>query len=182
MKNAEKFKTWLTKRGAEVLDPTNPWEVVRFRTTNGVSVIYTNKRGNHTFTGESEEAYNAYINNKVWKAVNRKRQQLRARKAKLAARDGKRCFVHGDPRGFDELTIEHVLSFAHGGTDNDNNLILVCQQANKELGNLPIARKIDIIVAARMQRERQAFTHKPKDTGVVITPNKTFMERMLKRK
>lgn len=83
-----------------------------------------------------------------------KRQQLRQRKAKLAARDGKKCFVHGDPRGFDELTIEHVLSFAHGGTDNDNNLILVCEEANRELGNLPVAKKIELIIEKRLQREQ----------------------------
>lgn len=148
--NWSRFATWLTKRGAVVVAPTNQWEVMRFRTVNGVSVVYTNKNGHLTFTGESEKAYNAYKNNTAWKAVDRKRQVLKQKKAKLAARDGKRCFVHGDKLGFDELTIEHILSFSHGGTDNDNNLILVCEEANKMLGNLPVSKKIELIVQIRM--------------------------------
>lgn len=150
MKNAEKFKTWLTKRGAVVLDPTNPWEVVRFRTVNGVSVVYTNKHGHLTFTGESEAAYRAYSNNKVWKAVDRKRRALRAKKSKLATRDGKNCFACLAKLGFDELTIEHILSFSHGGTDNDNNLCLLCSPCNKLLGNKPITRKIELIMQRRV--------------------------------
>lgn len=148
--NFEKFKTWLGKRGAVVVAPTNEWEMVRFRTTNGVSVIYTNKRGYLTFTGESEKAYEAYKNNKPWKAVNRKRQVLKQKKARLASRDGgKRCFCCLTPRGFDELTIEHLLSFSHGGTDNDNNLCLLDDECQKLLGNLPVVKKIELIMQRR---------------------------------
>lgn len=150
MDKVEKFKTWLSKRGAVVLDPTNEWEVVRFRTTNGVSVIYTNKRGHLTFTGESEQAHTAWKNGRPWKAVDRKRKALRAKKARIAARDGKRCFVHNEKLNFDDLTIEHLLSFSHGGTDNLNNLCLVCTPCNKLLGNLPLSRKIELIIQRRL--------------------------------
>jgi hypothetical protein len=149
MKDAGKFKKWLTKRGAVVLDTTNQWEVVRFKTVNGVSVIYTKANGRLTFTGESDEAYTAYKANKVWKAVDRKRVQLRQNKARLANRDGKKCFCCNEKLGFDELTIEHLLSFSHGGTDNDNNLCLVCKPCNRLLGNLPVARKIELIMQRR---------------------------------
>lgn len=152
MKDAGKFKSWLTKRGAVVLDATNQWEVVRFKTVNGVSVIYTRQNGHLTFTGESEEAYKAYKANRVWKAVDRKRQNLRARKARLATRDGKKCFCCNAKLGYDELTIEHILSFSHGGTDNDNNLCLVCLPCNKLLGNKPITKKIEM-----MMQRRQGF-------------------------
>lgn len=148
--NFEKFKTWLEKRGAIVIPPTNEWEVVRFKTVNGVSVVYTNKRGYLTFTGESEKAYNAYKNNKVWKTVDRKRKSLRERKAKLASRDGKKCFACLNPLGFDDLTIEHLLSFSHGGTDNMNNLALLCDEDQKLLGNKPVAVKIELIIQRRM--------------------------------
>lgn len=148
--NWEKFKTWLEKRGAVVVPPTNEWEVVRFKTVNGVSVVYTNKRGYLTFTGESEKAYNAYKNNKVWKTVDRKRKSLRERKARLASRDGKKCFACLNPLGFDDLTIEHLLSFSHGGTDNMNNLALLCDEDQKLLGNKPVAVKIELIIQRRM--------------------------------
>jgi hypothetical protein len=149
MASLEKFKTWLSKRGVVILDPTNEWEVVRFKTENGVSVVYTNKHGSLTFTGESEAAHNAWKSGRSWKPVDRKRKALRAKKAKLAARDGKRCFVHDAKMTFDELTIEHLLSFSHGGTDNINNLALVCGPCNDELGNMPLTKKIELIIAKR---------------------------------
>lgn len=149
MVSLEKFKTWLGKRGVVILDPTNEWEEVRFKTDNGTSVIYSNKRGDLTFTGESEAAYDAWRAGKSWKPVDRKRKQLRAKKAKIAARDGKRCFVHNAKMNFDELTIEHLLSFSHGGTDNINNLCLVCEPCNKELGNMPLTKKIELIIERR---------------------------------
>lgn len=145
----EKFKNWLENKGAIVLPPTNQWEVVRFKTINGVSVVYTNKHGRLTFTGESDKAYEAYKNNKNWKAVDRKRNVLKQKKAQIATRDGKKCFSCLKKLGFDELTIEHLLSFSHGGSDNLNNLCLLCEPCNKEFGNLPITKKIELIIAKR---------------------------------
>lgn len=151
MAKLEKFKTWLGKRGVVILDPTNEWEEVRFKTDNGTSVIYSNKRGVLTFTGESEAAYTAWKTGKSWKPVDRKRKQLRAKKAKIAARDGKKCFVHNAKMNFDELTIEHLLSFSHGGTDNINNLCLVCEPCNRDLANMPLTKKIELIIARRSE-------------------------------
>ena len=151
MATLEKFKTWLGKRGVVILDPTNEWELVRFKTDNGTSVIYTNKRGHLTFTGESEAAHTAWKAGRSWKPVDRKRKALRAKKAKIAARDGKKCFVHNAKMTFDELTIEHLLSFSHGGTDNINNLALVCDPCNKDLANMPLTKKIELIIERRGQ-------------------------------
>lgn len=146
----EKFKNWLSKSGAVVLEPTNPYEVVRFKTDNGVSVVYTGKKG-ITFVGEAEEAYDKFAAGKSWKTVNRKRVNLRAKKARLAARDGKRCFAHGEKMRFDQLTIEHLLNFSHGGSDNENNLALVCEACNLALGNLPVVKKIEKIIELRKE-------------------------------
>lgn len=145
----EKFKNWLGNHGAVVLDPTNEWEVVRFRTVGGVSVVYTNKRGDLTFTGESSAAYTAFTANKPWKAINRKRQSLKARKARIATRDGKGCFSCLARLSLEELTIEHLLSFAHGGTDNINNLALFCQPCNTAVGNMSVSKKIEFIIQRR---------------------------------
>lgn len=148
LERAQRFKNWLSKMGAVVIDPTNEYELVRFKTDNGVSVIYTGKRG-ITFTGESEEAYDKFTDGKTWKTVTRRRKNLRARKIVLATRDGKKCFAHGNKQTFDQLTIEHLLNFSHGGSDNDNNLALVCSGANSLLGNLPVTKKIDAIIEMR---------------------------------
>lgn len=155
MVQLEKFKHYLNERGAVLQDPTNEWELVRFKTTSGVSIIYTNKRGDLTFTGESEKAYRMFKEGKKWKAINRQRQSLRQKKAKLATRDGKRCFAHGEKMNFDALTIEHMLNFSHGGSDNENNLALVCEPCNKELGNQSITKKMETI-----WRLRRAYLHK----------------------
>lgn len=144
----EQFKSWLSKMGAVVVAPTNEFELVRFKTQNGTSIVYTGKRG-LTFTGEAETAYGRFMDGKPWKTVSRARKALRTRKAALAARDGKRCFSHGEKMTFDELTIEHLLSFSHGGSDNDNNLCLVCDPCNDALGNLPITKKIEKMIELR---------------------------------
>jgi len=150
LEKKSKFEQWLNKMGAVVQAPTNEYEVIRFRTPNGTSVIYTGKRG-LTFTGEAETAYDRFMDGKTWKTVTRARRALRARKAVLAARDGKRCFAHGEKMTFDQLTIEHLLNFSHGGSDNDNNLCLVCDPCNQVLGNLPITKKIEKIMQLRKQ-------------------------------
>ena len=150
LERVAKFKTWLSNSGAVVLDPTNEFEVVRFKTENGVSVVYTGKRG-ITFTGESEEAYGKFKNGKAWKTVNRRRKQLRAKKARLAARDGKRCFAHGQKLNFDDLTIEHLLAFSHGGSDHESNLALVCKPCGDKLGTLPITKKIELMQKLRRE-------------------------------
>ena len=49
-----------------------------------------------------------------------------------------------------QLTIEHLLSFSHGGSDNLNNLCLACDECQKLLGNLPLTRKIELIVQRRL--------------------------------
>lgn len=140
--NVEKFKTWLGNCGAEVLAPTNPYELVRFRTENGVSVVYTGKRGT-TFTGESEQAYNLFKQGKKWRVISRKRQQLTHLKARIASRDGKECFYCGVRfKNLDRYTVEHLLNFSHGGTENINNLALACQPDNLAVGNMSIVEKV----------------------------------------
>lgn len=161
LKDQRKFETWLNKMGAVVQAPTNEFELIRFRTVNGISVVYTGKRG-LTFTGEAEEAYNRFSDGKAWRTVTRARKALRARKATLAARDGKRCFAHGEKMTFDKLTIEHLLNFSHGGSDNDNNLCLVCDPCNQELGNLPITKKIE-----KIMQLRHAYLDKLKAEGKI---------------
>lgn len=158
MRDADKFKTWLTGRGAILEGPTNEWELIRFRTSNGVSVIYTNKKGDLTFTGESQKAYDNYRQNKTWSPENRKRKNLRAKKATLAARDGKRCFADLRKLSFDDLTIEHLLSVSHGGTDSLNNLCLLCEECNRAVGNLPLTQKIEYIVEQRTAVLAQQMT------------------------
>lgn len=140
--NTEKFKTYLGNCGAEVLPPTNIYELVRFKTENGVSVVYTGKRG-ITFTGESETAYNLFEQGRKWRTVNRKRIALTDIKARLASRDTKECFYCGIRyKTLDNYTVEHLLSFSHGGKENINNLALACHDCNMAVGNIAVVKKV----------------------------------------
>lgn len=151
MERIEKFKMFLSKRGAEILSPTNEWEVLRFKTINGVSVVYKNKYGALTFTGESAQAHKAYLNNSRWTAVKKRKQVDRTTKEMVATRDGARCFCCLEVLPITDLTMEHFLSVKHGGTNNINNLALLCQPCNLELGAKPIVKKIAIIIRKRAE-------------------------------
>ncbi len=48
------FRTWLSQVGADVLAPTNEWEMIRWQANGVTSVIYQNKKGDRTYVGEAE--------------------------------------------------------------------------------------------------------------------------------
>lgn len=145
-KQLGRFTKYIELRGAVVGKSNNPYEIIRFTTYDDLNIIYKNKHGYLTFSGDqAETAFNMWLNNKNWHPVNRKRQQLTARKNKLAQRDGFKCFWCDEPyEKLSMLTVEHVLSFRHQGTDNINNLTLACKDCQKLLGSKSIADKIKI--------------------------------------
>lgn len=143
MKNADKFKTFLAESGAELLKPTNPYEVIRFKTVNGVSVIYTGKRG-MSFTGEAQEAFDAFQKRDIWQIKRRDEKELEKIKSQILERDGGECFycnaqtVDGENR-----SVEHILSISHGGNNNLANLAFACVNCNQAVGNMSIVEKIE---------------------------------------
>jgi len=139
-----KFKAYIEKRGAEVLESNAPYEVVRFKIYGELNIIYRNKWGNLTFSGDQcKQAYVKWKDGKNWTPPNRKRQQLTSRKLKIANRDGLVCFFCGlTVKSVNDLTVEHLLSFKHGGTDNINNLALACEKCNVAVGHKSITEKI----------------------------------------
>ena len=153
-KNIEQFIEWLHNQGAEVLDPTNPYELVRFRNANGVGIVYEGKKG-RSYVGEAAIGWQKFKRGENWKLINRKRSRLTERKKELARRDGEKCFAHGNAMELSALTIEHLLSFSQGGNDNNNNLVLVCDSANKLLANKSLAEKIELIIQMRRNNERK---------------------------
>lgn len=139
-----KFVAYLEKRGAEVLESNNPFEVLRFKIYGELNIIYKNKWGNLTFTGDQcKSAYTKWKDGKNWTPPNRRRQQLSSRKLKIANRDGMGCFFCGSlHKTVQTLTVEHLLSFVHGGTDNINNLALACKPCNEAVGHQSLTQKI----------------------------------------
>ena len=120
----EAFKKWLTAQGAEVLPPTNQWEVVRFKCKDGVGVLYENARG--TFKAGSpvvSEAYDAFINRKKWEGRPKKIKRFTHSKIKqsLIKRDGSRCFYCQEELTDSNITEEHLLNLIHGGNTLDRD-------------------------------------------------------------
>jgi 5-methylcytosine-specific restriction endonuclease McrA len=154
------FKKWLFDRGAEVLEPTNRYELVRFRSSKvGVSIVYRRENGVLTFTGEAGVAYGRFREGKAWAPAlpRQKRANLRVppRVAALRARDGDGCFYCGDSIDFSRpvsYRIEHVCALSQGGPNHLSNLVLACLGCEQAAGNQSVAEKVRL--RDRKRRER----------------------------
>jgi 5-methylcytosine-specific restriction endonuclease McrA len=150
------FTEWLKVNHAVILDPTNDWEVLRFKGVNGIGVIYKNKRDKHTVTGEAKIAWEAFVNSKAWNRVPTvRRSKPSLIRNSLLERDGNSCFYCGvtmvNPEdkwweGFEArlMTVEHLLSITHGGTNHPANQVLACTVCNKEAGSMTLIDKIKL--------------------------------------
>jgi 5-methylcytosine-specific restriction endonuclease McrA len=139
--NIDKFKTFLKISGAELQKTTNEYELVRFRTINGVSVVYKGKRG-YSFTGEAQEAFDAMRKSTVWTIMPRGLKEKKQTQKALLKRDGTRCFYCNVITTVETRTIEHLLSVSNGGNNNLANLVISCKSCNQAVGDIPILEKI----------------------------------------
>lgn len=146
----DRFKTWLTARGGEVLIATNEWEIVRFRGDGVTSIIYTNKAAKLTYTGRAQDAWTAFKKNDNSFRLA-KRTERTARKDRpthpivrtLIERDGAFCFYCADQ--FTETlkpTREHLVPITAGGPNHLSNLFLACEPCNVEAGHMSAPEKI----------------------------------------
>ena len=148
------FKAWIAANGGEVLTTTNPYEVVRFRTNQGVCVIYRNALGAWTsFTGaQCQDAWTAF---QKGIALRLNEPTARRRKASIVVRslierDGPLCF-YCDAIFSDDLppTVEHLVSITHRGPDHIANKFLACGACNAEAGHRSASEKIRLRDAKR---------------------------------
>lgn len=144
---AKRLCEFLEVGGAEILPITNPFELARFKTVNGTCVIYQNKKGGLSYSNDhAKVAASHFLDGKPWSAAKKHhRVQRQSVEAKLLARDGITCFYCG-VEFTDEIppTLEHILSIAHGGTNNIENLCLCCEPCNVAAGNLAIVDKMKL--------------------------------------
>lgn len=139
----ENFRTWLSDNGAEILEPTNEWEVLRFRGTNGTSVIYTNKSGNLKFQNESLDAWCAFTTASAWRAIPKiKRKPNSSQLHTIRQRDGDLCFYCQLIVEEKDESVEHLVSLTHGGPNHISNLFLTHRKCNAAAGNLSATAKI----------------------------------------
>lgn len=151
-----RFEAWLTERGAERASSHARGELLRFFTHEGVGTVYVNSRGKITLSGVAGAAYQAFRNQGTWKALPRPRDSRQERFQQwneLSARDGPWCIYCDQWLNFESFTLEHFLAKTYGGTNYYANLGLACEPCNRELGNLPVAQKIQIALKRRLRHE-----------------------------
>lgn len=145
-KRLNAFRKWLEAAGAQLLIATNPYEVIRFRSSNGVSILHKRNDDMYTLTGEMPTAWNAFCTGKGWDSgvvvVKSRPKKTDVLIETLLARDGNRCFYCHQGFEEDNYTIEHLLSRAHGGSNHISNLVLAHEECNKRVGHMSISEKV----------------------------------------
>lgn len=148
----DSFKSFLVAKGAEIQEPTNEYEILRFKTDKGISVVYTKKSGIITFFGEASKAWLCFKNIDFfdWRAV----PYTKLKKSKngtlnaIRKRDGHLCFFCQKMVDFDDESEEHLVSRTHNGPDHIANKVLAHRSCNSKAGHLSVKEKINIHVAA----------------------------------
>ncbi len=146
------FKRRLCEAGAEILGATNPYELLRFRTSLGVGVIYTGRRG-EKWNAEALLA-KAHLDASKGSLAPVKvigRRKDKATVAALLLRDGGECFFCGVPMG-EDITSEHLVPIAHGGPNHVSNLYLADSRCNQEAGHLSAPEKVKLAIKKRTAR------------------------------
>lgn len=153
-KKMPKFAAWLVERGAEMLSPSNQWELIRFKASGATCIIYFNQKGVCTFIGQAGEAYQAYLSNASWRAepATKRKQRQNLRLREIRKRDGNECFYCLGEVSDEDESEEHLVSITHGGPDHIANLVLAHRLCNQRAGHLSVAEKIRIHVDAKFNQ------------------------------
>jgi hypothetical protein len=153
-RKAANFRKWLAAHGAEILAPTNPYEVMRFRGNGQISIVRTNARGRNSFVGEAEEAWEAFRKGASFRfgARVKRRRRSDAVVTAIRQRDGDLCFFCREPVDEDDESIEHLVPVIHQGPNHLSNLALAHRQCNSDAGHQDAMTKISAHVAAEVRR------------------------------
>jgi hypothetical protein len=155
-KKAKAFCAWLTGAGAEVLEPTSEWELVRFKSGGETSIIYRNAAGGVKYTGAAGAAYKAFTENKTWRALPATRRKKSSPIIRvIRKRDGDLCFFCQDPVSEEVESAEHLVSVTHGGPNHISNMFLSHRVCNAIAGHLSAPEKIAKHVKAILQKKEK---------------------------
>lgn len=152
------FAAWLASQGAEIGQPTNPYELIRYRAfwqgsaKAATHIVYTKDNGLLTYMGGSRAHYQAFLDGEslpdtqeeadTSKRANRIKASQSIR-TKLLKRDGDGCWFCGVPMG-EDCTIEHLIPRVAGGTNSIVNLALAHRLCNQRADDWPLARKLEL--------------------------------------
>lgn len=149
----EEFKSWLLRQGAEVLAPTNQYEIVRFRAKGAVHIVYWGRKG-LTMGDFAQECYDAFQKGHPMDMGLKGTQRGMAMKYRhaLVERDGRGCFYCLGAMPDDDITVEHLVPLHKGGPNHLDNMALAHKVCNGKAANIPLVKKIAMrekAVAAR---------------------------------
>lgn len=174
MRRLENFKKFIVSRGAELLTNTSEWELVRFKTGKGVSIVYRSKDPSVAcaFTGDAQQAWFEFLNpGSKWRAIppTKRRIHSSVEYRTIRDRDGILCFFCAEPLAEAEGTIEHLIALTHGGPQHVSNKFLAHEKCNAEVGHLSAPQKILIYHSARLKKllgkldDQRRFNHSAGD-------------------
>lgn len=157
VKGLKPFRDWLKSQGAEILQGTSEYEVLRFRAAGRVGILYTNRAG-VMVSSANEVASIAYADFLAHKplSLTAAAKTTRSKKsdqtvAALVARDGNECWFCGGlfpPAGVHpvepgkKLTIEHLVPVSAGGPNHLHNLVLAHESCNRAADHASVAEKV----------------------------------------
>jgi len=150
-KKQPQFVDWLKAAGAEILESTNEWELLRFKAGDVTSIVYTNKRRSITCTGDACIAWESFCEGKSWKAIKPtkpKGERSSVLCRTLRARDGDNCFFCAKTVTVAEETVEHLVPRCHKGPNHISNYVLSHGRCNGKAGYLSAMEKVRIHVSA----------------------------------
>lgn len=163
--DVQAFAGWLAMGGAEIGTPTNPYEVLRYRsypdgaTKMMTSIIYRKDSGQITWTGASFKHYRRFLDGTpmIGQSAGKAKKVLKAKPAKivqrpskaeitrekLLERDGDQCWFCGHAMGEDK-TIEHLVPKSAGGRNSLANYALAHRACNNHAADMPLIEKIEM--------------------------------------
>lgn len=152
------LKDFLIAAGAEVLTPTNEYELVRFRADGEISIVYRKGKGDRvTLTGQAGKALRAFFGGTSWNTASKTPREWTSAKPDIRTlfdRDGPDCFACAFPMSPEEATRDHLVPLASGGPDHIANKVLMHRACNSQCGHMSAPEKIRMHVEARLARER----------------------------
>jgi hypothetical protein len=150
------FLAFVAAEGGEVCNPTNPYEVVRYRAywrgtkQAATHIVYAKENGLLTWMHGSKGHYRAFLDGAQMDELPKPKPSKASKKAKgavtrerLLARDGGDCWFCGTPMG-DDCTIEHLIPKADGGRNTMANYALAHQRCNQMAADKPLVAKLSL--------------------------------------
>jgi hypothetical protein len=149
-KGIERLSSFLIENGATIADPTNSYEVLRYK-LNGSGTVVIYRRGNGTLN-IPDAARDHLKCFELGRAIERKERPGKRHKdtlvERLLERDGSDCCICGKPLG-DDITVEHWVAIKDGGNNTMANLGLAHESCNRAVDSKPVTEKVKMALEMR---------------------------------